>query len=133
MTPTANPGASVVVEDNAVVTNGYFRADSTLAPMTLEFRVKDEGFVPMKVRVSNGWRNTAQFKLVVDASEFAAAGGVGRTVTLVDRNGVQTGGSYLAEIPSENIVVFPKGSKIIQTPTAIQIRILHDCTVPIIR
>ena len=133
MTPTANPGASVVVEDNAVVTNGYFRADSTLAPMTLEFRVKDEGFVPMKVRVSNGWRNTAQFKLVVDASEFAAAGGVGRTVTLVDRNGVQTGGSYLAEIPSENIVVFPKGSKIIQTPTAIQIRILHDCTVLTIR
>ena len=71
--------------------------------------------------------------LNVDASEFAAAGGVGRTVTLVDRNGVQTGGSYLAEIPSENIVVFPKGSKIIQTPTAIQIRILHDCTVLTIR
>ena len=133
MTPTANPGASVVVEDNAVVTNGYFRADSTLAPMTLEFRVKDEGFVPMKVRVSNGWRNTAQFKLVVDASEFAAAGGVGRTVTLVDRNGVETGGNYLAEIPSENITVFPKGSKIIQTPTAIQIRILHACTVLTIR
>ena len=133
MNPTANPGASVVVEDNAVVTNGYFRADSTLAPMTLEFRVKDEGFVPMKVRVSNGWRNTAQFKLVVDASEFAAAGGVGRTVTLVDRNGVETGGNYLAEIPSENITVFPKGSKIIQTPTAIQIRILHACTVLTIR
>ena len=133
MTPTANPGASVVVEDNAVVTNGYFRADSTSAPMTLEFRVKDEGFVPMKVSVSNGWRNTAQFKLVVDASEFAAAGGVGRTVTLVDRNGVETGGNYLAGIPSEKITVFPKGSKIIQTPTAIQIRILHDCTVLTIR
>ena len=58
---------------------------------------------------------------------------MGRTVTLVDRNGVETGGNYLAEIPSENITVFPKGSKIIQTPTAIQIRILEACTVLIIR
>ena len=58
---------------------------------------------------------------------------MGQKVTLVRRNSVETGGDFLAEIPPENITVFPKGSQIIQTSTEILIEIAYEPTVFLFR
>lgn len=128
---TFGGGSTVTIANNAAFTNQYFYADSTTAPMTLALNVADGDFSPVRVNVT--WRNTDQLKLVVDATEYAAAGGLGQTVTLVSRKGMTVSGDYLAEIPAENITVRPAGCIITQTPTEITCKVLQETTLILVR